>query len=88
MASNFQRFFGGSPGSVIVKLAFLSLLVGAFMAMLGLTPMGLVDRVVDMARALWNLGFGAFETVGTWLIYGAIVVIPIWIIARIMRGFR
>ncbi|TVR09338.1 MAG: integrase [Salinarimonadaceae bacterium] len=88
MASNFHRFFGGSPGSVIVKLLFLSLLVGAFMAMLGLTPMGLVDSVVDMFGALWNLGFGAFETVGKWLLYGAIIVIPIWIIARLMRGFR
>ncbi|MCG6122220.1 MAG: DUF6460 domain-containing protein [Microvirga sp.] len=88
MASNIQRFFGGSPGSVIVKLLFLSILVGAFMAMLGLTPFGLFDRIGDMFRALWDLGFGAFETIATWLIYGAMIVIPIWIIARLMRGFR
>ena len=41
--SNLNRFLGGSPGSVLVKLIFLSLLVGAFMAFLGITPFGLVE---------------------------------------------
>ena len=30
--SNLNRFLGGSPGAVLAKLIFLSLLVGAFMA--------------------------------------------------------
>src|SRR4051812_15943630 len=45
MGSNLQRFLGGSPLAVLVKLAFLSLLVGAFMSFLGVTPGGLIRQV-------------------------------------------
>ena len=44
MNANLQRFLGGSPGAVLVKLIFLSLLVGAFMALIGITPGGLFER--------------------------------------------
>ena len=44
---------GGSPGSVLVKLIFLSLLVGAFLAFLGLTPGAEAAReLVSMAHSL------------------------------------
>jgi hypothetical protein len=88
MASNHQRFLGGSVGSVIVKLLFLSLLVGAFMALLGITPPDLLDRAFAMVRALRDLGFEAFGTIGTWLFYGAVVVIPIWLVLRLLSILR
>ncbi len=88
MATNHQRFLGGSVGSVIVKLLFLSLLVGAFMSLLGITPPDLLDRAYGMVRALSDLGFEAFGTVGTWLFYGAVVVIPIWLVLRLLSILR
>src|SRR5215208_6783617 len=50
MNANLQRFLGGSPGAVLVKLIFLSLLVGAFMALIGITPVGLFERILRMLR--------------------------------------
>jgi hypothetical protein len=88
MAANHQRFLGGSLGSVIVKLLFLSLLVGAFMRLLGLTPQTLLDNAYAMFRALQNLGFEALGTVGTWILYGAVVVIPIWLVMRLLAILR
>jgi hypothetical protein len=88
MAANHQRFLGGSIGSVVVKLLFLSLLVGAFMALLGITPPDLLDRAFAMVRALRDLGFEAFGTIGTWLLYGAVVVIPIWLVLRLLSILR
>jgi hypothetical protein len=88
MAANHQRFLGGSLGSVIIKLLFLSLLVGAFMALLGITPQNLLDNAYAMLRALQNLGFGALGTVGTWIFYGAVVVIPIWLVMRLLSILR
>ena len=35
-----ERFLGGSPLGVLVRLLFISLLVGAAMAFLGLSPLG------------------------------------------------
>ena len=81
--SDFSRFLGGSPGAVLVKLIFLSLLVGAFMAMLGLTPFALVAGIVDWARSALDLSFETVRDVGRWILYGAVVVVPIWLISRL-----
>ncbi|GGG29888.1 DUF6460 domain-containing protein [Chelatococcus composti] len=78
-----QRFLGGSPLSVLVKLIFLSILVGAIMAFLGITPLGLVDGIVDFIRRVIGRGFEAVREVGQWLLYGAVIVVPVWLIVRL-----
>jgi hypothetical protein len=83
MSSNLQRFLGGSPGSVLVKLVFLSLLVGAFMALIGLTPFTLIDRLVHIVRDVFGLGFDALRDVGLWILYGAVIVVPIFLLSRL-----
>ena len=84
---NLQRIFGGSPGAVLVKLIFLSLLVGALMSFFGVTPVGLVNRVWGMIRSVVDLGFGSIREVGRWLLYGAMIVVPIWLLLRLLgRG--
>ncbi len=81
--SDLNRFLGGSPGAVLVKLLFLSLLVGAFMAMLGLTPFDLFAGVLDWVRSALDLSFESVRDIGRWILYGAVVVIPIWLISRL-----
>jgi hypothetical protein len=85
--SDFNRFLGGSPGAVLVRLIFLSLLVGAFMAFLGLTPFGLIDQVVVWLRSIFDLSFDTVRQIGRWILYGAIVVVPIWLLTRLF-AFR
>jgi hypothetical protein len=79
---------GGSPGAVVVKLAFLSLLVGAFMAFLDITPFALVDRLVTWIRSVFDLSFETVREIGRWLLYGAIVVVPIWLLSRVFSRGR
>jgi hypothetical protein len=88
MRPNLQRFLGGSPGPVVAKLIFLSLLVGAFMAFLGITPVALFDRVGRMIRGLLDLGFDSVREVGRWFVYGAIVVVPLWLFSRLFARDR
>ena len=88
MTSNLQRFLGGSPGAVLVKLVFLSLLVGAFMSFLGLTPADLLQRGFRMLESVLSLGFDAFGAVGRWLAYGAMIVVPVWLVLRLLQGAR
>ncbi len=82
--SNLSRFMGGSPGAVLVKLVFLSLLVGAFMAFLGLTPFGLIDTVVGWVQSVFDLSFETLLEIGRWIVYGAIIVVPLWLISRLL----
>ncbi|MDJ1157996.1 DUF6460 domain-containing protein [Chelatococcus sp. SYSU_G07232] len=83
-----QRFFGGSPGAVVVKLVFLSILVGAFMAFFDITPRGLIDGTVRFVRGILNRGFAAVEEVFWWLVYGAVIVVPVWLVLRLFGGGR
>jgi Domain of unknown function (DUF6460) len=81
--SNFNRILGGSPGAVLVKLVFLSLLVGAFMAFLSITPLGLIERLFRWLRSVLNLSFETVREVGRWILYGAMIVVPIWVLSRL-----
>jgi hypothetical protein len=81
--SNLNRFLGGSPGSVLVKLIFLSLLVGAFMAFLNITPLGLIRGLVDWISSVLDLSLDTIKEVGLWILYGAIIVVPLWLISRL-----
>ncbi|WP_232628284.1 DUF6460 domain-containing protein [Methylobacterium sp. Leaf118] len=86
--SALNRFLGGSPAAVVVKLLFLSVLVGAVMAMFGLTPGLLFWQVYDVARNLIDLGMETFHDFGRWILAGALVVVPIWFVARLLTVSR
>ncbi len=88
MGSNLQRFLGGSPGAVLVKLVFLSLLVGAFMALLDVTPFALIDGAIRLVRSVLDLGFETFGQIGRWLAYGAVIVVPLWLLSRLLASRR
>lgn len=81
-----ERFIGGSPLSVLVRLIFISLLVGAAMAFLGLSPRGLYEAASRFVRSITGLGFGAIREVGDWLIAGALVVVPLWLLMRLFAA--
>ncbi len=83
-----ERFLGGSPLGVLIRLIFISLLVGAAMAFLGLSPRALFDSALRFARSLGDLGFGAVREVGQWVIAGALIVIPVWLISRLLAARR
>ena len=88
MGPALQRFFGGSPLAVLFKLLFLSLVIGAIMAGFGFTPTTLPSRILAGARSLFNLGFGAFRNAGAYILTGAMIVVPVWLIMRLMGGKR
>ncbi|MBM6583524.1 hypothetical protein ILT44_25305 [Microvirga sp. BT689] len=81
--SNLNRFLGGSPGSVLVKLIFLSLLVGAFLAFYDITPFTLIERLFSWISSVLDLSLETVLQVGRWVLYGAVIVIPLWLISRL-----
>ena len=83
-----QDFLGGSPLSILVKLIFLSLLVGAFLAVLDVTPFELGNRIMRLLRSMFGLSFDALRDIGRWVLYGAVIVVPIWLIVRLFKAAR
>ncbi|MCO4053457.1 MAG: integrase [Bosea sp.] len=78
-----QRALGGSPLGVIVKLIFLSLIVGAIMAFLGLTPRSLFQAIGAFFSYILNLGTDSIREVAQWVAAGALIVIPVWLLLRL-----
>jgi hypothetical protein len=81
--SNLNRFLGGSPASVLAKLIFLSLLVGAFMAFLGVTPLRLIEGLFDWIMSILDLSLDTVKEIGLWVLYGAVIVVPLWLLSRL-----
>ena len=89
MADNqLTRFFGGSPAMVLVRLVVLSVVVGVILAALGLDPRNLFESLQNLVQSLFNLGFGAVESVWRYFLLGAIIVIPLWLLLRVARTLR
>jgi len=86
--SALARFFGGRPSSVIIKLILLSILVGFILRVLGLDPFDIFRSIRELFENIWNMGFDAIITLGRYFLLGAVLVIPIWLIIRLMRTPR
>ena len=80
-----NRFFGGPPLSVIFRLILLSLLIGVILQVLGLDPWNIFDSLRRLVLRVWDMGFDAVRWLWGYLLLGAVVVVPIWLIVRLMR---
>jgi hypothetical protein len=79
-----SRFLGGSLTSVVVKLLILSIVVGALLHWTGLSPVSLLRGIEALVRDLIGTGWDAVRNVGTYALYGAMVVVPIWLVSRLI----
>ena len=83
-----ERFFGGSPLGVIVRLLVVSLIVGFLMSVFGLRPQDIVDGAINLFHETFRDGFGLFRNLGAYIVTGAVLVIPIWLLIRLSKSRR
>jgi hypothetical protein len=86
--SAMHRFFGGSPLGVLFRLALLSVLVGVVLEVIGLDPWNIYDSLRTLYIKVWDLGFDAIHWFGRYFLLGAVIVLPIWFIMRLIRAPR
>ncbi len=87
MANNeLARFFGGPPLSVLFRLILLSILVGVILKVLGLDPFNILRSIEDLIRLLRDMGWDALVWLWRYFLLGAVVVLPIWLIVRVIRA--
>ena len=82
----FTRFLGGSPLAVLGRLILLSILVGVLLSVFGLDPWNIVYSVRRLAEAIWEMGFDAIDWVWRYFLLGTVIVVPIWLIARLIKA--
>ena len=80
-----ERFFGGNPGLVLLRLVILSLIVGVVLAALGFSPYDIIQNLKDLAYRIYDMGFAAVEKSLRYFLLGAVIVFPIWIVMRVFK---
>ncbi|MCC3245915.1 DUF6460 domain-containing protein [Methylocystis sp. WRRC1] len=88
MASNnnaLENFLGGSPLNVFVRLFFISLVVGALLMWLELRPIDILRGVQAFFDRIYQLGFGAVKEVASYVLAGAVFVVPAWFVLRLLN---
>jgi hypothetical protein len=90
MSQGLSGFLGGSPAGVALRLLVVSFLAGLALAAMGLEPETLYENVLRMARHLVEYGLSDVKQISRTLLTGAMVVIPIWLVLRLInaRGGR
>lgn len=80
-----ENFLGGSPLNVAVRLFFISLVVGALLMWLELRPMDILRGVQAFFDRIYALGFGALKELASYVLAGAVFVVPAWFVLRLMN---
>jgi len=74
------------PLAVLGKLILLSILIGVVLSALGLDPLNIFSSLQRLIRDVWNMGFDAVRWLWQYFLLGAVIVIPIWLILRLVRA--
>jgi len=82
-----ERFFGGSPAAVILQLVIASIIIGVVLSFFGFNPANLYDAVLRLWDWISSLGLDAVKKAGRYMLLGAIIVVPLWLLSRIFSYF-
>lgn len=88
MSDGVNRFLGDRPLRVLVKLLVLSVALGFLMSVFGLYPDDILRAVRDFVINLWETGFDALGRVGDYLLLGAVIVVPVFVLIRVLSYRR
>lgn len=86
------RFVGKRPGKTTLQLVIASIFVGGVLYLLEISPFDFWRGIFETVRNVVETILGSFgEIVGdlfTYLVLGAAIVIPIWLVARLLSSGR
>ena len=83
-----NQFLGDTVGRTIIKLLVISILVGMVMSVFDIAPFDVLYGIRDFFIRLYDLGFEAVYRIAKYFLWGALVVIPIFFVLRILRMGR
>ena len=82
--SGLARFLGDTPLRVLIKLLVISFLVGIVMSAFGWSPFDVLYGIRDFFLDIWHMGFRAIDRFLGYLLLGAAIVVPAFVILRLL----
>ena len=80
-----EKFMGGSPGVVFIRLVVLSMIVGVVLAALGWQPFDVIEGIRGLVERLYDMGYEALLKGFSYFLTGALLVVPVWFVSRLLR---
>ncbi|MBN9236845.1 MULTISPECIES: DUF6460 domain-containing protein [Phyllobacteriaceae] len=81
--SALTRFLGDTPLKILLKLVVVSFLVGIVMSAFGWSPFDVLYGIQNFFLDLWHMGFRAIDRFVGYILLGAAIVVPAFIILRL-----
>jgi hypothetical protein len=81
-----SRIVGGSPAGVLVRLVLLSIVVGFILHAAHIDPEDIFHSMEELIHRIWDLGLEPLRWLWRYFLLGAVIVVPIWLLIRLMRG--
>ena len=88
MSERVNKFLGDTPGRTLIRLLVISFVVGIIMSTIGLTPVDLWYNLLDFINHLYYLGFDAIWRISKYFVWGAVIVVPIFLLMRLLNFKR
>lgn len=83
-----ERLLGGPPIAVFMRLLFVSLVVGALLMWLDIRPFEVFYALRRLVDRLWYLSWDSIRAVLDYVIAGALLVVPCWLVLRLLSYRR
>ncbi len=74
--------------STVIRIFLASLAVGLVLSVLNITPQRLLSSVGGTAEQIFEIGVSAVEWAVPFVLVGAVVVIPLWLLRLVWRAAR
>ena len=85
MSGRLTRFLGDTPLRVFIRLVVLSFVVGLVLSALDIDPVEILWWIELLAERAWSMGFAFFGNALEYLIIGALIVVPIFLLMRLLK---
>lgn len=80
-----NEFLGGPVLPTLLRIIVACIVVGVIMSVLNINPLSLWDHLLGLVMHVWNMGFSALDGVWRYFLLGAIVVLPVWLVIRLLN---
>lgn len=85
MSGRLTRFLGDTPLRVFIRLVVLSFVVGLVLSALNIRPYQIYRWVERTIWRIYDMGFQVFREALDYLVVGALIVVPLFLIARLLK---
>ncbi len=74
--------------ATLLKLAVISFVVGWLLVQFDITPETIFDNFGETVRKIYDFARGAIEWSAGYIVIGAVIVIPIWLISVVLSMLK